>query len=270
MISSKPFAKIDLPTEDQLRRLFELKYDVQRMGWDPRMRRRFGYYSPDDWYEALVARLVTEGSKWLDVGCGRNLFPSNRALAEKLSKLAGLLVGVDPDPTIEENPYVHEKINVAMEGYETNRIFDLVTMRMVAEHVTNPVRLVEALTGCTAGGSRVVIYTVNRWSPVPIITHLLPFSLHQPLKRLFWNTESKDTFPTAFRMNTRRTLHKFMAAGGFEEVLFTKVDDCRALSFFRPLLFAELSLQKLLHSVGITYPENCLLAVYRRVDEAQN
>ena len=47
-------------------------------------------------------------------------------------------VGVDPDETLDENPYVHEKAKVLIDDYETDRRFDLVTLRMVAEHVAEP------------------------------------------------------------------------------------------------------------------------------------
>jgi hypothetical protein len=48
-------------------------------GWAPRLRSHFGYFTPDDIYEAAVASLVTPKTAWLDVGCGRDIFPSNFA-----------------------------------------------------------------------------------------------------------------------------------------------------------------------------------------------
>lgn len=229
------------------------------------MRKRFNYFNPDDHYEALIEFLVEEETTWLDIGCGRNLFPSNHHLAKVLSKRCRLLVGVDPDDTIKENPYVHEYKCIAMDEYQDTREFDLITMRMVAEHVTNPPALVKSLAQCTHPGSRVVIYTVNRYSPIPVITHFAPFRLHQPVKRWLWGTESKDTFPTAFRMNTRRQLQKLMAGGGFEEECFIRLDDCRTFGRFRPLLATELTLQKICNRLGISYPENCLLGIYRKI-----
>ena len=92
-----------LPDEATVRQIFHLKYGrEQDLGWGPRLRRSFGYYNPDDWYEALLASLVCGGMHWLDVGCGRDLFPSNRALASELSQRAGRLVGLDPDPTLDD------------------------------------------------------------------------------------------------------------------------------------------------------------------------
>lgn len=252
------------PAPSELENVFRLKYGSGKLDWGPAMRQRFGYYSPEDYYEALVSRLVTRGCSWLDIGCGRTLFPSNPALARVLADRCGLLVGVDPDPTIEENPFVHERVRASMEDFRSDRTFDLVTMRMVAEHVQNPAQLISSLIRCTRCGSLVVIYTVNAWSPVPLITRLTPFALHHPFKYFLWNSEKKDTFPTAFRMNTRRRLQQLFSQGDFQEAFFTCLDDCRTFSRFRSLQFAELSLRRVLHTFSLMYPENCLLGVYRR------
>jgi hypothetical protein len=148
------------------------------------------------------------------VGCGRSLFPSNDNLAKLLSDRCSVLVGVDPDPTLLENPYVHRKAPMPFEKFEPDVPFDVVTLRMVAEHVENPTMFASALAPCTAPGSLVLIYTVNRFSPVPLLTSLVPFRLHHPIKSLLWGSDRKDTFRTVFRMNTRRSLRKIMAGAG--------------------------------------------------------
>lgn len=228
------------------------------------MRRRFSYFTPDDVYEAMVDSLVTEGCKWLDVGCGRDLFPSNGRLSRQLSERAGQLVGVDPAPTIEENPDLHRSVRCSIEDFDSDAVFDLVTLRMVAEHVERPERVLGALSRCTTSGSHVVVYTVNRFSPVPLITRIVPFALHHPIKRVLWRSEKKDTFPTCFRMNTRRSLRELFDAAGFAEAGFFYLDDCRTFGRFRPLVFAELTTRWLLRGCGLGYPENCLLGIYRK------
>jgi hypothetical protein len=81
------------------------------------MRRRFGYFTRDVFYEAIVARLVTPNAAWLDVGCGRNIFPSNQHLAQILAERCGLLVGLDPDGTIDEALYVYRRIKSHLADY---------------------------------------------------------------------------------------------------------------------------------------------------------
>lgn len=252
-------------SRQELVELFDLKYRGDgTLGSDPARRLRFDYFNPDDHYEAMVRRVVTPTSRWLEVGCGRDLFPSNRGLASELSQRCALLVGVDPDVTIEENPFVHQRVRGMVQELPADAQFDLVTLRMVAEHVTDPAALLATLARLVVPGGQLMIYTINRWSPVPLVTALTPFSWHQPIKHILWRTEEKDTFPTAYKMNTRRELTQLCASAGFSEEGFWYLDDCRSLQRFRLLNIMELGLRKLLHGLGCRYPENCLLGVYRR------
>lgn len=250
---------------DKLAAVFRQKYGLtDQVGWGPRMRARFGYFSPDDQYETLVATLVSDTTRWLDVGCGRDLFPSNSWLARELADRCAQLTGVDPDETLEQNPFVHTKTKSAIEDFTTDSGFDLITMRMVAEHIAQPRRVAATLARALNPGGRLVIYTVNRFSPVPLVTGVVPFKLHHPIKRLLWRTEKRDTFPTLFRMNTRSRLRQLAADAGLKEEAFAYLDDCRTFGRFRVLLFSELTLWRLLKAVGLRYPENCLLGVYQR------
>ena len=147
-------------TTSDLQRLAQRKYGaVPTRGWGPKMRDRFGYYTPDDWYETLLDQLVTPSTRWLEVGCGRRLFPSNAALAATLSARCARLVGVDQSDNIAANPYLHAYQRAYLEEFNTDEVFDLITLRMVAEHVREPERLAAALTKLLAPGGRMVIYT---------------------------------------------------------------------------------------------------------------
>lgn len=258
-------AVVAWPTPSEQAELFRLKHgDPATAGPGPRRRWKFGYFTPDDQYETLVHSLVTPGCRWLDVGSGRDLFPSNRRLAERLSARAGWLVGVDPSANIQDNRFVHERFQGFIEDYASDQPFDLVTSRMVAEHITDPPAMLRTLARLVRPGGLVVIYTVNRWTPIALVSALVPFGLHNPIKKFFWGTEERDTFPVAYRMNTRRDLVRLFAAAGFDEVLFRKLDDCRAMANFRWPHYAELATWRMLHTVRLSYPENCLLGVYRR------
>jgi 2-polyprenyl-3-methyl-5-hydroxy-6-metoxy-1,4-benzoquinol methylase len=254
------------PQEHELQALLRSKYgDVSTTGWRPRMRHRFGYYTPDDYYEAIVDRAVGTHTQWLDVGCGRELFPSNKPLARRLAERCQVLVGLDPDGTLYENPYVHERVKSTLQNYRTQQTFDLITLRMVAEHLTEPRAAVSALARLTKPGGKVIVYTVCKWSPVSVLSYLVPFALHHPCKRLLWQTEAKDTFPVAYQMNTRRSLTRLFATAGFCEHTFYYLDDCRTLARFRPLHFLELLTYKSLQLLHVRYPEVCLLGVYERM-----
>jgi len=78
-LNGLPFDRNDLET------VFTQKYGhSSQLGWGPRLRHSFGYYQPDDIYETLLCRMVDTNTIWLDVGCGRNIFPQNARLAQAL------------------------------------------------------------------------------------------------------------------------------------------------------------------------------------------
>ncbi|HYO14786.1 MAG TPA: class I SAM-dependent methyltransferase [Thermoanaerobaculia bacterium] len=254
-----------LPTREDILRLLTLKHeDPQQEGWAVRARYRHGYFIPDDVYMAVVERHVTERTRWLDVGGGRNVLPFHRTLARVLAERCQLLVGVDPSSNIQENPYVHEKVQSTIEGYRTDHVFDLATLRMVAEHLPDPPKAIAALRGLLRPGGRVIVYTVNRWSPITILSGLTPFQLHLRLKKVLWGGEEKDTFPTCYRMNTRQRLKELFEEGGFEERLFAYLDDCGTFGQVPGLYHAELLAWRALRRLGLRYPENCLLGVYEK------
>jgi hypothetical protein len=135
---------------------------------------------------------------------------------------------------------------------------------MVVEYICDPKRTIDILKRMIRPGGKVVIYTVNRWSPVTLISSCIPFSLHHPIKRILWNTEEKDTFPSVYRMNTRENLSELFADGGFTEIYFTYLDDCRMFDKFRLISFLNLHLLRFIKKLKFRYPENCLLAVYEK------
>ncbi len=254
-----------LPDAQALRQMFHLRYGpAARLGWGPRLRADYGYYTPDDVYEALVAGLVVPGMAWLDVGCGRELFPSNREAARALSQRCARLVGVDPDPTLQENPWVHEKAACGIDTYDGKGQFDLVTLRMVAEHIAAPEVAVRSIHRALRPGGLAVVYTVFAGSPMPLLTRLAPMSLRHRVKSWLWGTQAKDTFPTCFKMNTRGKLERLFAGVGMHEAAFLRLDDCRTFARFRGLCELELKVMRLCRSVRLPYPEHCLLGIYRK------
>lgn len=256
---------VRLPDATALRQMFHLRYGAEaQLGWGPRLRRDYGHSTPDDVYEALVAGLIAPGCVWLDVGCGRELFPNHRDLARVLSARCARLVGVDPDPTLNENPWLHERVALGIDAYDGGAAFDVVTLRMVAEHVEDPGACVRSIERALRPGGVAVVYTVFAGSPMPLLTRLAPMGLRHAVKSWLWGTQPKDTFPTRFRMNTRSALQRLFAGVGMREEAFLRLDDCRTFARFRSLAELELRLARACRAVSLPYPEHCLLGVYRK------
>jgi SAM-dependent methyltransferase len=254
-----------LLSREELFHLFVQKYGTpEDTGWSPRRRFRSGYFLPSDVYEAVVSKFVTPGCAWLDVGGGRAPFPENHALAKSLAERVRILVGVDPSAEIEGNQFVHRAIRCRLEDFTTTDRFDIVTMRMVAEHVIDPEALVAAIARLLRRQGKVVILTVNFWSAVTLVSRVTPFALHHPIKRLVWGGEEEDTFPVAYRMNTRRRLQHIFGAAGLTEKRFLYLDDCSVFGRFYYLNALELWMQRSMRRLGWRYPETCLLGIYEK------
>jgi len=260
---------VGLDLTEAVRDVWRLKFGGPGpLGWSPRLRERFGYFTPDEFYEAILLRLIDGTTDWLDVGCGRAPFPSNAALGRLLASRCRRLVGLDPSDNIDDNSVVHERAKCPLEEYRPDRQFGVISLRMVAEHIGDPPSAVAALARLCRPGGRVVVYTVSKWSPASMVASVTPMAVHHLAKRIIWGTLPADTFPTTYRMNTRRKLQRLFANAGLAEEAFLYLDDCRALARWRPTAMLELSLQRALRTVGIRYPEVCLLGVYRQPEGA--
>lgn len=251
--------------EQALPPILELKYGPpDGQGPQPRLRAQYGYSVPADLYEAFVFSIVTPNTRWLDVGSGRSPFPGNLQAARQLAERCALLVGIDPSDNIHTNDIVHQRHQCLLEDFAAEQPFDLVTLRMVAEHITTPESALAALARLTAPEGRVVLLTVNKWSPASIAAALTPMSVHRRAKKLLWNAHEEDAFPVAYKMNTRGALKTLFETAGFREELFYWVDDCQSLTFSDTLLKAELTLRTWLRRIRLRYPELCILASYKR------
>ena len=254
-----------LPAEADLAALFRRHQgDPAGHGWRVRLRHRFGYFTPDEWYEAVVERLVTPGCRWIDVGGGRSLFPENEPLSRELAGRCARLVGVDPSRNIHANALVHDQVQSTIEAFQTQERFDLATFRMVAEHVEQPRLVVQALARLMRAGGHVVIYTPWRWAPGAIAAGLVPGRWHHAFTRAIDTRAEEDVFATFYRMNDRNRLRACIEQGGFVETAFARLDNCRTWQRFRVACFLELSAWRLLHAVGARDPEQDLLGIYRR------
>ena len=83
--------------------IFRYTYGKNPKGWGPKIRSEYTYYTPEDYYQALLTYTINNDTKWLDIGCGRDIFPGNMKLAARLAARAKEIVGVDPSDNIKDN-----------------------------------------------------------------------------------------------------------------------------------------------------------------------
>jgi 2-polyprenyl-3-methyl-5-hydroxy-6-metoxy-1,4-benzoquinol methylase len=260
--------QFDLSNE-RLQQLFCQKYaQIKNMGWRPTLRLNWNYFLPSDYYEAIVDQLVTESTTtWLDVGGGRDIFPENTPLAIQLSKRCKLLFGIDPCENILQNKYVHDRQMCLLEDSNLDAKFDLVTARMVAEHVENPEAFVDAIFRNLESFGIVVIFTVDYWSVAPLVARFTPMWFHHFVKKWLWGSAEEDTFPVVYKMNTRRQLSTLFSRRGFQELSYSSLDDLSGFSMSSSILRISLACRRILKLIGLPFlpfPDRCILAVYQK------
>jgi SAM-dependent methyltransferase len=253
------------PSQKGLTKLFQQKYgEIPSVGWRPATRLNWGYFLPSDFFEALIDQLVTESTLWLDVGGGRDVFPENSPLAIQLSGRCKRLVGIDPSENILQNTYVHDRQMCLLEDSNLDTKFDLVTARMVAEHVEDPEAFVDAISRNLDSFGIVVIFTVDYWSVAPLVARFTPMWFHHFAKRWLWGSAEEDTFPVVYKMNTRRQLSTLFSRRGFQELSYSSLDDLSGFSISSSILRISLACRRILKLVGVPFPDRCILAVYQK------
>ncbi len=229
-----------------------------------RARRARHYFTPEEYYECVLDSLVNEDTRWLDVGCGRDLLPMNPALADRLAGRCRWLVGIDPSPNVLDNPLLHERHQTGIEDFHSDEPFDLISFRMVVEHIENPPACVEAIRRLSRPGSTIVLYTPYRYSLLSLIAGIVPNRAHHQFKRVMWNTEGRDTFPTFYRMNTQAALRNAFDQDAFDLAGCWSLDDATVLHAKGRLADLELLTWQGLRRLRLPYPEKNLLAVFVR------
>jgi len=244
--------------------VFRYTYGRNPEGWGPRIRKEYNYSTPEDYYQASIVSILKKNDKWLDIGSGRDIFPSNKRLAKILTCRAKETVGVDPSPNVNENELLDRAYLGFTDKVEEEKYYNLITLRMVAEHVVDPDELVRQIERVSASGAHVIIYTIFKWSPISLITKFTPFWAHHAPKRFFWGVDERDTFPVEYKMNTKTELQNVFSKRNFLNVDFMYLDDCRTLAKYKLGLRTELFIRKILNIFKLNYPEVCILAVYRK------
>lgn len=194
----------------------------------------------DRLFEERVRGVLTPGSAVLDLGAGRG----TRGQLD-FRRDCRLFAGVDPDPAVLTNPYLHEARLQEPPDYAipyANETFDVVFSNCVIEHITDAMLFFGDLHRVLKPAGRFLAKTPNRRHYVPLLARLTPHSFHEFYNRLR-GREVDDTFPTTYACNRRKDILRVAAACGFQVVSFEMIEG-------RP---EYLRLNPLLYVAGLTY-----------------
>jgi SAM-dependent methyltransferase len=232
----------------------------------------FERFFPDEpvsilaYLSAIRAYLPPRG-RLLDLGCG-----ANRQLA-RLRRHRYEVWGAD----FQEHPELADRDwfrFLADDGRIPfpDRSFDVVACCWVLEHVDRPAEFLGEVRRVLRPGGRLVALSINGAHYVTGIARLLrlaPHALTQRLVQRLYERPAHDTFPTCYRLNTRRQLERTAAAAGLRLEQLDYFANPDYFSFFEPLrrlaIRADWALERLRPGLGRVY----FVSVLRRPIRSQ-
>ncbi len=166
-------------------------------------------------YARGLAASVPVGARWLDLGAGTQLHhgwigPS----CENLAARAATLVGCD---VVEEHIATNRSLTAAVVS-DANALpfatdsFDVVTANMVLEHLEHPHLVFAEVARVLSPGGLFLFVTPNVLNPiVGVSARLLSQRARQSLAAFVDRREPEHIFPTFYRANSTRALHRLGA-----------------------------------------------------------
>lgn len=171
-----------------------------------------GLERPRTAYLRAIHKHLGESTRVLDIGCGYTA-PD----LQGLNRHQGRRVGVDVVPFRGETPEGIELIQAdCCDMPIEDESFELVISRSVLEHLDEPSQAFREIARVLVPGGRFVFLTPNRWDYVSISASLIPNSWHPRLVRTLTGRSEDDTFPTRYRANSTRQIHRLAKANGMD------------------------------------------------------
>ena len=160
-------------------------------------------------FEKRVDALLRQDAVLLDAGCGRTV-PVLRKYLGKASRLVGveLVPFTDVPPGIETYNADLAKLPLASASV------DLIISRSVFEHLTDPDSVYAEFARVLRPGGALVFLTANMWDYGTLVARSIPNRFHAAIVKRVEGRADEDTFPTAYRTNTRRDVERLARDSG--------------------------------------------------------
>ena len=183
-------------------------------------------------FESQVERVLWPQAVLLDAGCGRAV-PVLRKFIGRAARLIGveLVPFTDVPPGIET--YNSDLAKLPLE----NASVDVIMSRSVFEHLTDPESVYREFSRVLRSGGSVVFVTANMWDYGTLVAKLIPNRFHAAIIKHVEGREEEDTFPTAYRTNTRREVGRLAQVAGLEITSFEYLSQYPNYLLFNGVLF---------------------------------
>ena len=185
-------------------------------------------------FEQRVEQHVATGgvTVLMDAGCGRTV-PVLRQYLGRVPRLIGVeLVDFTDVPSGIET-YNADLGRLPLDDGSV----DLIMSRSVFEHLTDPEAVYREFARVLRPGGRVVFLTANMWDYGTLVARLVPNRFHAKVVKAVEGREEEDTFPTAYKTNTRGDVGRLAAASGLRVEGFDYLSQYPNYLMFNGFLF---------------------------------
>lgn len=201
-------------------------------------RLREKYYDSDAHPYRLFERQVEsligpQTAVLLDAGCGRTA-PVLRKFHGKVARL----IGIEMVPFTDVPPYVEIHNADLAKIPLPNQSVDIIMSRSVFEHLTDPESVYAEMARILKPGGKIVFLTASLWDYGTQVARLVPNRYHAGVVRRVEGRKEEDTFPTAYKTNTRKDVDSLAAQVGLKVSDFQYLSQYPNYLMFNGVLFA--------------------------------
>jgi ubiquinone/menaquinone biosynthesis C-methylase UbiE len=204
-------------------------------------------------YNDALRREITGDTVWLDIGCGTNDNVAEFGGAARRS----LGIDVIDYPQRVDAPFLQADLrHIPL----PNGFANLITMRMVVEHLEKVPEDFSEIDRLLSAGGHVLILTTNTWSPVVFLPRLLPFTFKRRIIRKLFGISDIEIFPTYHRCNTPRRISE-----GVPDLTMSSLEFIEEVPFNSSFLTIIFGLwYSLVRHRALRYLRSNLLATYHK------
>lgn len=183
-------------------------------------------------FEDTIEAILKPGEVLLDAGCGRTA-----PVLKKYQHVAGKLIGVDlVDPRDVDSGMDYFQANLDAIPVEDGSV-DVVISRSVFEHLTDPESVYREISRVLRPGGTLIFLTANIYDYGTLLARLTPNKFHSKIVKYVEGRDEEDTFPTAYKTNSRGDVNRLASSNGLEVKKFEYLGQYPSYFMFNGILF---------------------------------
>ena len=165
-------------------------------------------------YERKLEEYLSDHKTVVDLGCGRSA-----PVLRRLRGRAARFIGVDLVDFTEQIEGVElYNADAAHMPFLKSDSVDLMFCRSVMEHITDPEEAFKEIHRVLKPGGHFVFLTANIYDYASIAAMIVPNRYHARIVKFSEGRPEEDTFPTAYKCNSRRAIARLGRNHGFRVV----------------------------------------------------